>query len=196
MLRVLPWITDGATNFLDGYIADNLKKSTKVFEFGLGNSTLYFLSRGCHVTGVEHDEHWFNMIASASKVFEYEKIQLSLGMRPYTEAYSSNQYDVISIDGRDRVLCLKRVLQLGLLDSSIIVLDNTERISGFGGRYSEYTSLLKGLNVLHFEQPYIEGLDPAISSFPDRSGHRVNHRWITTIAFNASMNYTSLGKVL
>jgi len=177
-------------------IANNSRTSTRVFEFGLGNSTLYFLSRGCHVTGVEHDEKWFNVITSAAKVFEYEKLQIFLGSRPYFDTYSSNEYDVVSIDGRDRVLCLKKVLQVGLRDSQIIVLDNTERVSGFGGRYSEYSSLLDGMNVLHFEQPYIHGLDPAISSFPDRAGHRVNHRWITTIAFNASMNYTSLGKRL
>ena len=196
MLRVLPWITDGATNFLDGFIANNLRTSTKVFEFGLGNSTLYFLSRDCHVTGVEHDEKWFNLISSSAKVFEYEKLQISLGSRPYFDAYSTNEFDVISIDGRDRVLCLKKVLQMGLKDTSIIVLDNTERISGFGGRYEDYTLLLEGMNVMHFEQPYIQGLDPAISSFPDRAGHRVNHRWITTIAFNGQINYTSLGKVL
>lgn len=196
MLRVLPWITDGATNFLDGFISNNLKSSTKVFEFGLGNSTLYFLSRGCHVTGVEHDANWLNMITSTAKVFGYEKLSISLAPRPYFETYSTNQFEIISIDGRDRVLCLKKVLQLGLKDSSIIVLDNTERISSFNARYAEYTSLLEGMNVLHFEQPYIEGLDPSISSFPDRAGHRVNHRWITTIAFNSSRNYTSLGKVL
>ena len=136
------------------------------------------------------------MITASATAFDYKNYDLNLGSRPYDEAYSSNDYNIVSIDGRDRTICLAKVLSLGLDDSSILVLDNTERISGFGGRYSGYMALLKGMNILNFEQPYIQGLDPSISSYPDRSGNRVNHRWITTIAFNASVNYTSLGKLL
>lgn len=60
MLRVLPWVTDGAIDFLDTFISERRKMgfTTKVFEFGSGNSTLYFLSKGCFVTSVEHDANW------------------------------------------------------------------------------------------------------------------------------------------
>lgn len=41
MLRVLPWITDGATAFIDNFIADRkaTKGTVKVFEFGWGWAT-------------------------------------------------------------------------------------------------------------------------------------------------------------
>ena len=194
MLRVLPWITDGATNFLEGFLASRRGLPTKVFEFGLGNSTLFFLSRGCIVTGVDHDSKWFNAVTNAANCFEYSNHNLKLANRPYSDSFQNNGYEIISIDGRDRTDCLRRVVNLGVPDTSILLLDNTERINGHEGRYSEYSQLLEVMSVLHFEQPYLEGLGPEISSFPDRSGNRVNHRWITTIAFNESVSYTSLGK--
>ena len=55
-LHVLPWLTDGAVDFLDSYIfyiKANQKRNPSIFEFGAGNSTLYFLSRGCYVASVE-----------------------------------------------------------------------------------------------------------------------------------------------
>ena len=62
-LHVLPWLTDGAQYFLDShifYIKSVLRKNPVVFEFGAGNSTLYFLSRGCLVTSVEQDPFWLS----------------------------------------------------------------------------------------------------------------------------------------
>lgn len=53
-----PWITFKAIDF----ITKNTGKNDKVFEYGGGGSTLYFLSKVNEVVTVEHDHEWFYML--------------------------------------------------------------------------------------------------------------------------------------
>jgi hypothetical protein len=197
MLRVLPWITDGAVDFLDGLIFDRSRKSgpVRVFEFGLGNSTLYFLSRGCHVIAIDHDEAWVNSVKGASDAFGYsDRLGIAAHSRPYNAAYKPSDYDIISIDGRDRVSCLKTVIEAGVSEKTVLLLDNTERVSG--GRYAEYAELLKDFRQIHFEHPCVPGVDPRHGNYKDKSGGRVGHRWLTTVAYRAEgLQYTTAGNV-
>lgn len=57
----LPWINFQAIAFLE----NELKPKQKIVEFGGGGSTLFFLTKGCEVTTIEHDEKWFKEISSA-----------------------------------------------------------------------------------------------------------------------------------
>ncbi len=183
MLRVLPWITDGAVSFLDGFLFRN--KNTHVFEFGMGNSTLYFLTKGCIVTAVDHDPNWVELVEKTADNFQMgDRLMASCLPRPYLPAYQSNNYSIVAIDGRDRVECLKHVLDIGINDSTILLLDNTERVNG--GRYVEYQSLLNGFQQIHFEQPCVPGVPPDTGNYNDRSGNRVTHRWITTVAYKSN----------
>jgi hypothetical protein len=59
----LPWINFPAIDFLKKY----LKHGMKVFEYGGGGSTLFFLSNGCSVSTVEHSPEWFHNIESIIK---------------------------------------------------------------------------------------------------------------------------------
>lgn len=183
MLRVLPWITDGATDFLDGFLFNRLKNgAVSIFEFGIGNSTLYFLSKGCSVTAIEHDQEWFTSVQRTAEQFKYgERLKAACLPRPYNAAYQASDYDIVSIDGRDRVSCLKTVLEAGLSDKTILLLDNTERVRT--ERYGEYTELLQDLNQIHFEHPCVPGAAPQVGNYNDRSGGRVRHRWVTTVAY-------------
>ena len=54
----MPWISFPAIDFLQHY----LKPDHKVFEFGGGGSTLYFIDKVSLVVTVEHDEKWFLML--------------------------------------------------------------------------------------------------------------------------------------
>ena len=54
LLDRIPWITFPSISFLNDY----LKEEMKVFEYGTGGSTLFFLDRGASVTSVEHDADW------------------------------------------------------------------------------------------------------------------------------------------
>lgn len=200
MMRILPWITDGAVGFLDGYLFANIKAGSKfkVFEFGTGNSTLYFLSRGCWVTGVDHDEKWVKSVRGSAEAFDYSaRLTISACPRPYHTLYLKDDYRIIAIDGMDRVACLRHVLTRGLPENCLLLLDNTERVRGSGpgkGPYANYMNLLQGFQMIHFEQPTVRGQAPAVGNYHDRSGHRVKHRWITTIAWSGNMGpFTTSG---
>ena len=52
----IPWITFSSISFLENF----LEKGMKVFEYGLGGSTLFFLNHTGVVVSVEHNEHWFH----------------------------------------------------------------------------------------------------------------------------------------
>lgn len=54
----LPWITFKAIDFIE----KNVKSSDKIFEYGGGGSTLYFLDRVAEVITVEHNKEWFDIL--------------------------------------------------------------------------------------------------------------------------------------
>jgi hypothetical protein len=56
----LPWISFPVIDFLK----ENLTAESKVFEFGGGGSTLFFLDRAKEVVTVEHNKEWFDIIES------------------------------------------------------------------------------------------------------------------------------------
>ncbi|MEV3822109.1 FkbM family methyltransferase [Aeromonas dhakensis] len=194
MLRVLPWITDGATEFIDNFISDRLsvKGQVKVFEFGCGNSTLYFLSRGCIVRSVEHDIDWMSKVSNTAKTFGYEsRLVLSCNHRPYYDSYDNKDYDLILIDGRDRMMCMRHILDIGLSEDTILVFDNSERAEY---KYYEFINLMdiNGRDAIHFEQPQVERGDLRLTS-KSYARDRVEHRWITTV-FIPRGQYTTQGK--
>jgi hypothetical protein len=56
----VPWLSMPFNSFIEG----RLTKNMNIFEFGCGNSTLYYASRVNKVTSVEHDKEWFDLIKS------------------------------------------------------------------------------------------------------------------------------------
>lgn len=58
----LPWITIVAKNYLEDYLNKKQKSEIKVFEFGSGGSSLFFLKYAAEVYSVEHDSGWFKMV--------------------------------------------------------------------------------------------------------------------------------------
>ncbi|WP_276345769.1 FkbM family methyltransferase [Daejeonella sp. JGW-45] len=120
----IPWVT---YSFID-FIAERIKKEHTVFEFGSGNSTLYYAKRAKKVVSVEHDKDWFNKISSgkpanSDMVFcelqtngDYSKMPASMGQK----------FDIIIVDGRDRVNCCYHSIP-ALGETGVVVLDDSER---------------------------------------------------------------------
>ena len=54
----IPWVT---YSFIS-YIENRLNKKMNIFEYGAGNSTLYYAEKVNHVISVEHDRKWFEKI--------------------------------------------------------------------------------------------------------------------------------------
>ena len=122
----LPWVTYG---FID-FISDRLNKNMDIFEYGSGNSTLWYAKKVNTVVSVEHDKKWFeaikkNMPNNAN--INYEELVYNGNYSKFSSNLNK-KFDVIIVDGRDRVNCVKNAIK-NLKESGVIVLDDSERES-------------------------------------------------------------------
>lgn len=113
----IPWYTYPATEFLS-----HLDLSLfKVFEYGSGNSTLWWSRRVEKVTSVEDDEAWFKKITDSLSAKNVKFI-----LEKDREKYSSmagNDSDIFIVDGKYRKDCLEHVVNLG---GVMLILDNSD----------------------------------------------------------------------
>lgn len=141
----LPWFTYPVISFLNG----KLRSDMTVFEYGSGNSTLWWSKQVFSVTSCEHQLNWYNFLKEriASNV-NYIYCQLDYGGRYCeTSLESKVKFDIIVIDGRDRVNCAKNSLG-ALKEDGVIIWDNSNR-----EQYREgYSYLIQnGFKRLDFE---------------------------------------------
>ena len=120
----IPWFTYPFIEFLKKRVNKNLK----VFEYGSGNSTIWFAKRVDSIISVEHNEKWYNKIKdlippNAKVLFnnfqkenEYHQIIKSI----------PEKFDIIIVDAIDRINCLK-VAKDHLSEKGVIILDNSNR---------------------------------------------------------------------
>ena len=123
----LPWFTYGAIHFLKERLNDNFV----VFEFGSGNSTLWFSKKVNEVISVEHDQSWYDRNKSSfEEISNIEYIHREEKTGDYSNEILkySNQIDVLIIDGVDRVQCCLKSLS-SLKPSGVILWDNSDRTS-------------------------------------------------------------------
>jgi hypothetical protein len=147
--RPIPWITYPAVYFLE----QRIRPEMTVFEFGAGNSTLWWAERTRHVTTVEHDASWAARISEAlpSNV-ELTHVPLVRGGEYSQHARrSGRKYHVIVIDGRDRVNCAVSSSD-SLRRDGVIVWDNTQR--------SRYAPGIRALGELGFRRIEFRGPAP------------------------------------
>jgi hypothetical protein len=120
----LPWITYPAIEF----IRKRVKPEMSIFEYGSGGSTTWWANLVSHVVSVEHDREWFKKLI-AKKPANVELIQIDLiygGEYSKKIGYYKNQFDVVIVDGRDRVNCIRNCLG-ALTESGVVILDNSDR---------------------------------------------------------------------
>lgn len=120
----LPWVTYG---FMD-FISDRLNTTMDIFEFGSGNSTLWYASKVNTVTSVEHDNIWFEKIKEImprNVNINYEKLLYNGEYSRFTNALD-RKFDIVIVDGRDRVNCIKNAINT-IKENGVIVLDDSER---------------------------------------------------------------------
>ncbi len=101
--RPLPWYTYSAIEFL----SERTNKNMKIFEFGCGNSTLWWSKRAGHVTSCEHDADWFRRLrALCPENVRLIHRDISAGSS-YAEAarHCGPCFDIIIIDGILRLEC-------------------------------------------------------------------------------------------
>ena len=122
--KPLPWFTYASIHF----IAQKLNTTQRVFEFGSGNSTKWFSEHVKNVISVEHDTDFYEIIhKELSALTNVDHVFGALG-----SAYSSkileyeSTFDIVVIDGRERIECAKNCLKALKVDG-IVIWDNSDR---------------------------------------------------------------------
>lgn len=137
-------------------VCKRLNKEMRVFEWGMGNSTLFWSQNVAEVVSVESDREWYQKMNDIipSNVFpRYCKLEYD---GAYCRAILNEQgkFDIVLIDGRDRVRCAYNSLEK-LKENGVIIWDNTDReyyqegydfLKEHGFKQLELCSLLYGVS--------------------------------------------------
>jgi len=145
----LPWMTYSVISILE----KRLTPDVTVFEFGSGNSTLFFARLVGKVVSVECDKDWYETLRRDLP----PNVELIL-CHPYErDAYLASltrhqqEFDVIVVDAEDREGCL-RLAPTRLSARGVILLDDADR--------QAYAAEAARLVALGFKRLDFEGLKP------------------------------------
>lgn len=120
----LPWYTYPVIYFLEKRVTADMR----VFEYGSGNSTLWWSKRVASVVSCEHNRDWYDSLkGKMPSNVEYKYCEHVDGGQ-YSKVileYLDN-FDIIVIDGKDRVNCAKNTLK-ALTSIGVIIWDNSDR---------------------------------------------------------------------
>lgn len=132
----LPWYTYSCIEWL----STRLRPTDTVFEFGAGFSTLWYGQRTRTVVSVEHDPAWFRRLANtlpnnvdlrlcdahADEIGELEPKNVVSNYAASIQLYPTDSFDVIVIDGMERLTCTMVALPR-LKEEGLLIFDNSDR---------------------------------------------------------------------
>jgi hypothetical protein len=151
----LPWYTYPAIDFL----SERVRPGMRVFEYGSGNSTLWWLSQGCDVVACEHDHEWFEVVRRETDGAAVTVFREPTDRRYATEVTTHGLFDIVVIDGLHRVDCAKACVP-ALNDMGVVIFDNAER--------EEYREGFRYLLDAGFRRLNLDGL-AALNVFASRT---------------------------
>jgi predicted O-methyltransferase YrrM len=128
---------------------ERLTSEMSVFEYGSGYSTLYFASRVRTVASVEHSEEWRDSLLGELP----DNATVMFRERDSDGAYcraihdGSDPYDVVVVDGRDRVNSLKQSIDR-LSPGGVVLLDDSNR-PAYSAAHDHARAA--GFRALHFQ---------------------------------------------
>ena len=122
----IPWMNYSFIDFLE----PRLNKTISVFEYGSGYSTYYLADKVKSVTSIEYDEEWFHKVKAELKNNSNCEVlyhQLENGYSTSIEDQKENLFDLIIVDGRERVKCAINALPF-LSEKGVLLLDDSWRV--------------------------------------------------------------------
>jgi predicted O-methyltransferase YrrM len=134
----LPWMPYRVIEMLE----EHVRPDHRVFEYGGGGSTLWFSRRCGELVTVEHDREWFPILERI--VGDLPNVTLShqtddndwAGYVGAINAYPDDHFDIIVVDGRQRVRCFEQA-RFKVKPGGLLILDNSDR-----DRYAETHGLV------------------------------------------------------
>lgn len=123
----LPWLPFRLIDEL----ATVVGPGSRVFEYGGGGSTLWFLDRGAEVITVEHHEGWADQLEQtiSSPAWTLLRRSPDEGFAAYVAAIDGQpdgSLDVVVVDGRERARCAARATGK-LRPGGLLLLDDIDR---------------------------------------------------------------------
>jgi len=161
----IPWYTYPAIEYLDQLDF----KDKVVFEWGGGNSSIYWAKRASQVLTAEDNKDWYRKVKSQQKA--NQEVLLIQEQEEYVNAINLRRgYDVIVIDGSYRYQCSK-VAQKFLLPGGMIILDNSDW-------HPESAEILRGADLIEVD---FHGFGPIIG-----------YTWTTSIFLHREFSFKGL----
>jgi len=121
-LNPIPWYTYPAIEYLKQFNFSD----KNIFEYGSGNSSIFWSSLANSVTSVEIDPIWFEIVNKA----KHSNLNIYLKQEKFEYVNfietQNKLYDLIVIDGAYRYDCAEAAIKY-LSDDGLIILDNSER---------------------------------------------------------------------
>lgn len=161
----LLWINYNSINYLKKFV----NKNKIVLEYGSGASSVWFSKRCKKLISIEHDELFYSKLKKIKKKNNLKFKYFLTKPQSKIDQYRSNRiknysfknyifkpntlgikFDIIFIDGRSRIECLKNSLNL-IKKKGVIVFDNSDR-----NEYKNY------LNSINFKKKVFKGLCPGL----------------------------------
>ena len=121
--KLIPWYSYAAIDYLNSIDTS----SFSVLEYGGGNSSFWWAERCKHLTTIESEKDWFQVLLGLGKNHSNLDFQLYMEKDLYTGAINSISPNVVIIDGLYRADCATKVLELGssqLEALQIVIFDN------------------------------------------------------------------------
>lgn len=147
----LPWISFPVIEFLD----ENVKKGSRIFEYGGGGSSVFFTDKGATVFTVEHNKEWFEILrknleknnnwkgifvepekddgfkidfSNPDLYFSSEENFKGYNFKKYASSIDAfEEFDFVLVDGRARPSCMKHGIKK-LKKGGFLILDNSDRL--------------------------------------------------------------------
>jgi hypothetical protein len=119
--REIPWFTYPAIEYLEQL---DFRDRT-VFEFGAGNSSVYWSRRAARVVSVEHDRAWYERLRTRLPADHELQLIEDPAAYPRELARRAERFDVIVVDGIERRACCAAAVAR-LRQGGLVILDNSD----------------------------------------------------------------------
>lgn len=143
----VPWM-----NFpIIALLKEKLTSDLRLFEYGSGYSTYFYAGKVNNVVSVEYDQRWHEFVKSNAPSNVTVIYQQQDNDGDYCRVINTldSEFDVVVVDGRDRINCVKQSLPK-LSAKGVILLDDSQR--------EKYEEAITYATDRHFRALNIEGL--------------------------------------
>ncbi len=121
----IPLYTYPAIEYLNNFNFEN----KKIFEFGSGNSSLFWLTKNADVTSVENNQEWVDKLENKLRNYSNHHYIISKNKEDYINSilnFDDQYFDIIIIDGgENRYLCAENSIKK-IKSNGLIILDNSD----------------------------------------------------------------------